>query len=179
MTATRRRSPLVLGLAAVVLVVLAACGPSIGTPSPTTSPPGGAPTASPPGASLAPSPDPSAEGNGAGIVGGLVGTGWRVLRVDDVAPVPGSEPTIAFKDGRIEGHTGCNSYGGSATIEGTAFEAGDLAMTLIGCLDGIGDMETAFLRALHGADELAVQGANLLIRGDGGQILLRPDATIR
>jgi heat shock protein HslJ len=177
MTATPRRSPLVLGLAAVVLLGLAACGPSAGSPSASTTPPGSSPS-SPPGSSLAPSPEPSAEGNGAGIVGDLLGTGWRVLRVDDVAPVAGSEPTIAFTDGRIEGHTGCNSYGGPVTIEGTAFEAGDLAMTLIGCLDAIGDMETAFLRALDGADELAVRGANLVIRGDGGEILLRPDATV-
>jgi heat shock protein HslJ len=178
MTATIRRSPL-LGLAAVVLVGLAACGPSAGSPSPSTIPPAGSPSASPPGSSLGPSPEPSAAGNGAGIVGGLLGTGWRVLRINDVAPVAGSEPTIAFKDGRIEGHTGCNSYGGPVTIDGTAFEAGDMTMTLIGCLDAIGDMETAFLRAVDGAQELGVQGANLVIRGDGGEILLRPDATVR
>ena len=166
--------PLVL-LAVLTAVLVAACASSSASPGPSDSPPPGSPPATGEPPSSPPSSPPSAEGG----FGSLVGTGWRVVRIDDVVPVAGSEPTIAFKEGRIEGTTGCNSYGGSVEIHGSSMEAGDMAMTLIGCSDPISEMERAFLAALAGADELAAQGANLVIRGSAGEILLRPDATVR
>ena len=177
MNQSRRRSSFRLGLAVMAVLSLAACGTATSSPSPTGAP-SGSPTTSP-----APTDPPSAapsEGAGEGNnVGALDGTGWRVLRIDDAAPVSGSEPTLAFKGGRIEGHTGCNSYGGPVTIQGSSFTAGDIAMTLIGCMDEIGTMETAFLHAIDQATELGAEGANLVIRGPGGEILLRPDASVR
>jgi heat shock protein HslJ len=172
----RRRHPIHLGLIAGVLVALAACSPGghISTPSPSALP-SSAPSL--PGGSASPEPSEGA-GEGNGQLGNLAGTGWRVLRVDDVVPVAGSEPTIAFTNGQMEGTTGCNSYGGPVAIQGATFTAGDMTMTLVGCLDEIGEMETAFLRAIDQADSIGAEGANLVIRGAGGTILLRPDATV-
>jgi heat shock protein HslJ len=166
-----RTAIVALGLAAAL--AFAACSAAGPSPSP-SGPPGSSPPSGAPG-----SAPPSAGQPNEGAFANLVGTGWRVVRVDDTAPVAGSEPTIAFKEGRIEGTTGCNSYGGDVTINGATIEAGDMAMTLIGCMDEISEMETAFLAALDGAEELSSQGANLVIRGSGGEIVLRPDATVR
>jgi heat shock protein HslJ len=168
-----QRSRLLLRLltGAALLAVVSACTAIAPSPSPSGSPP----ASQPPAASTPPSAGTSEID---GLPGNLAGTGWRVLRIDDMVPVAGSEPTIAFRDGQMEGTTGCNSYGGQVTIEGTSFEAGDLMMTLIGCMDEISEMETAFIRAIHEANEIAAEGANLVIRGPGGSILLRPDATV-
>jgi heat shock protein HslJ len=167
----RSRPLLRLLTGAALLVVVSACTSIAPSPSPSGSPP----ASQPPAASAPPSAGTSEID---GQPGNLAGTGWRVLRIDDMVPVAGSEPTIAFRDGQLEGTTGCNSYGGQVTIEGTSFEAGELMMTLIGCMDEISEMETAFIRAIHEANEIAAEGANLVIRGPGGSILLRPDATV-
>jgi heat shock protein HslJ len=168
----RPRPILRLVAAAVLVAVVGACtsigpGPSPSGPSPSS-----------PGPSASPAPPSAGTSEGDGQLGNLAGTGWRVLRIDDLVPVAGSEPTIAFKDGQMQGTTGCNSYGGPVTIRGSSFEAGGLMMTLIGCMDEIAEMETAFLQAINGATELAAEGANLVIRGPGGEIVLRPDATV-
>ncbi len=93
-------------------------------------------------------------------------------------PEAGREPTLAFRDDLVVGSTGCNEYGGPVTIDGLTIEVGDVATTLILCEGPVGTMEAAFMRALNDATDLAPQGANLLIRGPGGEILLRPDATV-
>lgn len=165
------------GLALAVLVAVA-CGPTTVSPTPSGSapPPAGSPDASAPPSAGPGSSDGASE---VGPIGNLVGTGWRVLQVDDLVPVAGSEPTVAFRaDGQVVGTTGCNGYGGSFRIDGLQLEIGDLGQTLIGCSDAIGAMELAFTRAMREANELAAQGANLIIRGPGGEILLRPDATV-
>ena len=168
------RFPALLRLltAAALLAVVSACTSIAPSPSPSGSPPASSP---PP-----PSSPPPSSGTSEidGPLGNLAGTGWRVLRIDETVPVAGSEPTIAFRDGQMEGTTGCNSYGGQVMIEGTSFEAGELMMTLIGCMDEISEVEAAFIRAIHEANEIAAEGANLVIRGPGGSILLRPDATV-
>jgi heat shock protein HslJ len=168
-----RRPFLVLSTLAFAV---AACGPAAVSPSPSAS-------ATPPSASPSGSASPSAGPDGSepgepGPIGDLDGTGWRVLHVGGVVPEAGSEPTIAFLGGEIGGSTGCNEYGAPITLEGLSIEIDDPTMTLKLCEGPVGTMETAFLAALRGADELAVQGANLLIRGSGAEILLRPDATV-
>lgn len=161
---------------ATLALTLVACGPAAVSPSPSGS--ATPPSASPP-ASVPPSSGPDGSEPGEpGPIGNLDGTGWRVLHVGGVAPEAGSEPTIAFQGDEISGSTGCNEYGGPVAIDGLTIQIDDPTMTLRLCEGPVGTMETAFLAALRGAEELVVQGANLLIRGSGGEILLRPDATV-
>jgi heat shock protein HslJ len=169
---SRRSVPLLVVLAAVA----AACGPTAASPSPSVSAP---PASASPGVSGAPSASagPSEPGEN-GPIGNLDGTGWRVLQVGDVVPEAGSEPTIVFRGGEILGSTGCNEFGGPVTLSGLTIDVGDVTQTLRLCEGPVGAMETAFVTALNDAEELVVQGANLLIRGPGGEILLRPDATV-
>jgi heat shock protein HslJ len=161
-------------VASLFAVSVAACGPA----SSTAPPPSGSPFASP-GPSGPPSASPApSEGAGNGAIGSLEGTGWRVLQVAGVVPEAGNEPTIAFRGGEALGSTGCNEYGGPVTIDGLAIDVGDLTQTLRLCEGPVGEMEIAFVQALTEAEALVPQGANLLIRGPGGEILLRPDATV-
>src|SRR4051794_1654824 len=47
-------------------------------------------------------------------------TSWSVLSAGGLAAVPGSNPTVAFRDGRVGGSGGCNSYGGSYQYDPTS-----------------------------------------------------------
>lgn len=171
----RHHHRLVIVLSALT-VALAACGPGPQSPSPSGSP---APPSAPPLESGPPSASPDASDPGeAGGIGNLAGTGWRALQVGGVVPEAGSEPTVAFLGAEIGGSTGCNEYGAAVTTDGGRIEVGELTTTLILCEGPVGTMETAFVKALTEAEELVAQGANLLIRGPGGEILLRPDASV-
>lgn len=106
----------------------------------------------------------------------LQGTAWRVVDMAGQAPVPGSEPTVVFADGGIQGTSGCNSYGGAIQIDGAAIKVGDLAMTLVGCGDRVGEIEGRFVKALSSADRAAVRADGMLVlSGPDGEILLRRD----
>jgi heat shock protein HslJ len=168
----RRSVPLFV----LVAATMAACGPTATSPSPSVSAP---PASASPGVSGAPSGSPAGSEPGQnGPIGNLDGTGWRVLQVGDVVPEAGSEPTVVFRGGEILGSTGCNEFGGPVSIDGLTIDVGDVTQTLRLCEGPVGEMETAFVTALDDAEDLVIQGANLLIRGPGGEILLRPDATV-
>lgn len=106
-------------------------------------------------------------------------TGWRAVEVGGQVPVAGSEPTIAFADGRIAGTTGCNGYGGDIRIDGATLKIGEVAMTLMGCADRIGDIEQAFTLALASVDRAGLRPDGLLVlSGSAGDIVFRPDPTV-
>lgn len=87
-----------------------------------------------------------------------------------VSPVPGSQLTATFTDGRISGDSGCNSYTGAYSVDDTKISIGPLASTLRACADpAVGEQESQFLAALELARTFSVAGGNLtLFRDDGG-----------
>jgi len=103
------------------------------------------------------------------------GVWWQAVSVDGRQPRAGAEPRLRLVGGRIEGTTGCNSFGGDARIVDARLEAPELAMTLIGCEDDVAGIERAFMAVLAGAD-LATDGTNLILRGEGGEVVLAPGA---
>ncbi len=105
----------------------------------------------------------------------LDGTHWRAIDIDGEPTVGGSEPTIEFAGTRVKGSGGCNAFGGSFTVDGTAITVGDIGSTLKLCEGEVGEIETRFMRALLGAQSADVDDAGeLRLTGVGGAIHFVP-----
>jgi heat shock protein HslJ len=98
----------------------------------------------------------------------IVGTSWRLESYGPAnAPVPAAAKpaTIAFgADGSVSGSTGCNSYGGSYTLDGERLTFGPLVGTLIACPEeDITQQERELLGALQGTVRYELAGGKLRI----------------
>jgi heat shock protein HslJ len=105
----------------------------------------------------------------------LAGTAWRAVSVAGQSTVVGHEPTISFAADRVTGSGGCNGFGGTYTFVDGVLKFGEMPMTLIGCADPIGSIETSFMQILTTVKHVSIDdGGQLLIEGTGGQVLLVP-----
>ncbi|MDQ2964895.1 MAG: META domain-containing protein [Chloroflexota bacterium] len=114
-----------------------------------------------------------------GVTPNLESTGWRAVQVWGREPVAGREPTVRFAGGKVVGSGGCNQIGGQFTIDGARLTVTDLGGTAMGCPAPIGEIEGAFMKALLTAETIRFDGQNLVILGVGGEVVLRPDPTVR
>ena len=99
----------------------------------------------------------SASGGAGGTIEGI---NWQLKSYDDVRHVhdvpAGVVVDARFAAGKVAGSSGCNTYGGPATINGSTIEIGQLISTMMLCDGPGGDVETAYLAAaperrdLHG-----------------------------
>ena len=104
----------------------------------------------------------------------LSGTAWTAVTVAGVPALPAHEPSIEFDDVGIRGSTGCNEWGGQPTFgAGGAFTIAEISMTKRACENAIATQESAFLTALRGATSITLDGQRLIVRGPGGEIVLR------
>lgn len=112
----------------------------------------------------------------------LAGTRW-VLEgygsVDSIM-VPVVEATLEFHaDGTMGGSTGCNSFGGSYTLEPDGgLVLGQMAMTMMACVDeGVMAQETAVFQALSTVTRYTQTADSLTLEYEGGTmqfVLLLP-----
>jgi heat shock protein HslJ len=113
----------------------------------------------------------------------LDGTSWVAVTIAGQPPVAGHEPNLTFRGGTITGWLGCNGFGARRVdISDSALTVHELGGTAMAC-SGPGDpdpltspimqTEQAFVRALAGADRIAVSDDTLVISGPGGEITLR------
>jgi heat shock protein HslJ len=91
---------------------------------------------------------------------------------DAVSSVPlGVMPTLLFRDdGTLELNTGCNSGGGSYTVEGDRLVLRDIVLTDMACAGAAGQVEQAVVSVL-GVEglSLAIDGTSLtLMAGNNG-----------
>jgi heat shock protein HslJ len=104
----------------------------------------------------------------------LYGVEWRALSISGRPPVAGHDVTLRLEpSGRVQGSTGCNSYGGSFELRDGRLELRDLLMTAAACVDrGAADAERRFLEVLH-AEELQVQlgGGQLRLVAAAGDVV--------
>lgn len=73
--------------------------------------------------------------------------------------------------GSIGGTAGCNSYGGKAEIDGSSFDATDVAVTEIACPPKVLATEERYLDGLQAADTIALNGDTLTLTGRGVQLV--------
>jgi heat shock protein HslJ len=120
-------------------------------------------------------PEPSAP-----LVADLQGHTWYLETFKDAqgnqTPIlAGSQITVEFRvDGTVGGSAGCNTYSGSYQVDGDKLQIGQLASTMMACLDpaGLMEQETAYLQVLSDAASFRLVDSMLDLLDDAGQVVL-------
>ena len=110
----------------------------------------------------------------------LEGTLWKLdsyvnLQGNMVKVLPDTEITAQFKDGTVNGSSGCNSYFGSYTINGTVISFGPIGVTEMYCAEpeGIMEQENGYLAALQSVKGFTINGNKLeMINVEGTLVLV-------
>lgn len=89
-----------------------------------------------------------------------------------VAPLEGTELTVAFRLLRVGGSAGCNSFSGYYTTNGAIVAIGPLATTQKACPEAVMAQETSFLAALKGVGRIESRGRTLQLQDRSGGILV-------
>jgi heat shock protein HslJ len=131
-------------LAALLVLVLAACGQSSSTPRPD---PGDG--------------DPQGDWQ---LVAGTV-NGEAVPILDD------HRITLTLEGSRVAGTAACNGYGGTLRVEGGRLRIEDLAQTAMACVDEAAmTAEAIYMSGLGAAESIGLDGDELLIEGPGVEL---------
>ena len=113
------------------------------------------------------------EGSSASLVGE-----WRLVSYGDASnptpAAPGVDTSINFgSDGQINGNVGCNSFGGEYKVKGGKIEFGPLASTLMGCMDQIGEQESAVFGVFADTVSFELVGNTLTVTSaDGSSVVV-------
>jgi heat shock protein HslJ len=103
----------------------------------------------------------------------LEGPTW-VLDVDqlDVEDVGEVFPTIRFLGGQVSGTTGCNSFRGTYTLDGSDLRFSPLATTLIGCPPPLEALEREVLDRLAAVTGYQISAKRLSLRAGEETVLV-------
>ncbi len=110
---------------------------------------------------------------GAGGGQNLAGTSWRLVEANGQLVPQGTDVTITFEEGdQVSGSAGCNSYGGTYSIDGNTITFSQIISTLMACQgEGVMALESTFLDALNAGGTFDVQGNTLTIDASNGTTL--------
>ena len=103
---------------------------------------------------------------------------WLVEDVDQRGVIDRARLSVVFGEaGQISGQAGCNRFGGTLSLEGSAIKVGPLRAGRMMCPPALMDMEARMLRSLQGVDTLAwaPDGALVLTGPEGRRLTLRPE----
>ena len=105
----------------------------------------------------------------------LANTSWTLSSfAPGRVPLPNTSITLAFDGaGAVSGNSGCNSYSGAYTINGTSLSIGPLISTQMACEQDVMDQEQLYLASLQGAASFDLPGGQLVIFDASGQEILR------
>ncbi|MCD2324919.1 META domain-containing protein [Sphingomonas sp. IC-56] len=101
---------------------------------------------------------------------------WNIEAIDG-RPSLKEHPHIAFRGGRLQGSTGCNSFSGSFAFARGYLQAGPLATTRRGCIgNGIAEQERRLLALLSHKLSVSRNPAGKLVLTDPyrGKLVLKP-----
>jgi heat shock protein HslJ len=92
---------------------------------------------------------------------------WLLTGINGAPPYPAAQIRLVFEDAQsVSGFSGCNSYSGEYTLQGSTLEFGNIAATAMACVDGaIAEAERAYFDALGQVDTLALDGDRLTLSG--------------
>jgi heat shock protein HslJ len=107
----------------------------------------------------------------------LTGQPWSAIAINNgkqavTGVIAGSEVTAVFgDDGIVSGSSGCNTYTGQYTVDGTNIKIGPLASTRMMCADEqVMQQEQAFLNAMANAATYTIELSQLeLFAADGAR----------
>jgi len=102
----------------------------------------------------------------------LPGTSWTLVELDGAEPVGETPPGITFTDaGGVTGTTGCNTFNGEVTIEGSELSFGPLATTRMACVEpAASEQEHAFLLAMEEVTGYTIDGEGRLVLEGGASL---------
>jgi heat shock protein HslJ len=110
----------------------------------------------------------------------LSGLVWKLTMLNNgqqaVSSLPeGIEITAQFKDGRVQGSAGCNTYFADYQVEGEQLTIGNPGSTKMMCSEpeGVMEQEALFLQALGNAVKYEIREQTLTVFGEDGEILLQ------
>lgn len=105
---------------------------------------------------------------------------WKLARIDGnavtISPKQ-KEPHLIFdsKEHRVSGSGGCNRVAGSYQIEGNKLKLGQMAGTMMACMEGM-DTEQAMMNALQRAASFRIAGQQLELLDAGGKAVVTFEA---
>ena len=104
----------------------------------------------------------------------LDGTRWDVVELNGQAVQTPAEGTLDFAAGRVTGQAFCNGFGGSYRLEGSALTFGELAQTLMACLEpaDVMALESAYMAALTNVRSYRMDAGKLVLLDAAGTDLV-------
>ena len=104
----------------------------------------------------------------------LSGSTWELVAMDGEPVAGDAVPTLAFDEqGAVSGSTGCNTFSGSVTINGSELSFGPLVTTRMACADPAANArEEAFLTAMEGVSGYTVDDQGRLVLQGGPELTL-------
>lgn len=96
----------------------------------------------------------------------LADTTWKLFAIDKRDPVDAhNEMTLTFSEGQVHGNSGCNSFGGSYSVEGDKIQFSQLASTMMACMqpEGIMEQEQVILQYLNQAEIYRFEDGKLIL----------------
>ncbi len=106
----------------------------------------------------------------------LEGTSWQLISLAGQPLVENTQPTIAFEDGQVRGHSTCNTYGGEYKLKGDTIEFGMMMSTAMACADPVAmDQEQVFMSFLGEVERWELHDGQLfLFQADGDALVFEP-----
>jgi heat shock protein HslJ len=103
----------------------------------------------------------------------LENTSWMLMAYRKTRPIDGTIITATFKDGQIRGSAGCNSYGGTYQVSGDKIRVGEIALTMMACMEpqGVMEQENVFMGFLSESQTYRLSDGRLVIFGLDGEAL--------
>src|SRR5262245_65731631 len=99
---------------------------------------------------------------------------WRIDAIDGTPALQDPDATIEFHDdGRVAGSAGVNRFAGEWSVAEGTLSLGPLATTLMAGPPERMDQEASVLRILDGPLVVSLEGAALVLQGDGRLELTR------
>lgn len=108
----------------------------------------------------------------------LEATVWALASIaspgtDAVSSVlAGTEITATFTEGTISGSGGCNDYNATYELDGVSLSIGPIGATQKACGTAVDNQEQAYFAALEATVSWAIEGNQLTLTDDQGQMLL-------
>ena len=103
----------------------------------------------------------------------LDGTSWKLIAIGNSSPVVGSTLTLAFENGQVSGHSGCNSFGGTYKISGDKLQFDQMMSTMMACVDqSLMEQESAFMKFLDDAQSFEIVDGQLHVYRSSGDALI-------
>ncbi len=91
---------------------------------------------------------------------------------------PGSTATVEFTEDRASGVAFCNRFFAPYELDGSSLSVGDVGSTMMACEPDVMAAESAYLTALAAVDTAAVDGAELVLSGEGVELRFGPVPTV-